>query len=781
MGRETAARVRVDIRMKRVRGVLRRHLSPLAGDTMSSLNLPPVRMGLLAKLNLLTVGLIFITAIAITTFYYVQQWRNEEQDARNQGTAALAIIAELAEYGLYTSNNAYLEQMLGSLGSDPMITYACVLDMKQAPLAERRFGNTPPKAVLPPMPGIELPVPGRVVWHEVNMDGRKFIELVTTVGTGTGPSKFGGAALPSTTVPGAKAEPLGIIRLGMTLDHQRRQFREQLIGAVGVIALLVLFAIFATLLLTRRLVAPMRRLMRAARAVGAGRLDVYVPAHSSDELGLLTHTFNHMTQKLSESQLEVANYQRTLEEKVAQRTRELEIATAQAYKLAQHDILTGLPNRSLLNQRLKQILAQSQRDGTQVACIFLDFDHFKRINDTLGHDAGDQLLQAIAQRLTGAVRESDTVARLGGDEFVVILPGLDPEQASFEVMTVLNRVREAFNSAFRLADQAPTLTCSAGVALYPIDARDGVELIKQADTAMYAAKDAGRNSYRFFTADMNARVQMRLQLETDMRRGLMDDEFFLVYQPQIEMQTGRPCGVEALLRWRDPERGVIAPADFIPIAEESGMIQALGARVLRDACRQVVQWHRQNMPLRLSVNLSVQQLQHDSWLSVVQDALSGSGLSPQYLDLEITESVIITHPEKAVATLVSLKQMGVSITIDDFGTGYSSLSYLARLPIQSVKIDQRFIHGLEMNRNDEAITQAIIALSHSLGLRCIAEGVETAAQYNFLKSHGCEEAQGFLIARPLAALELHSWWRIQERLLDNGNRQPDLWQRAVDA
>ncbi len=768
------------MQMKRMRGALRRHLSPLAGDTVSSLNLPPVRMGLLTKLNLLTVGLIFITALAITTFFYVQHWRNEEQDARNQGTSALAIMAELAEYGLYTSNSAYLEQMLESLGSDPMITYACVLDMKQAPLAERRYGTGPPKSALPPLAGIVLPAPGQVVWHEVSLEGRRFIELVTTVGPGTRPRAFGGAALP-VAAEGAAAEPLGIIRLGMTLDNQRRQFREQLVGAVGVVGLLVLFAIFATLLLTRRLVAPMRRLMRAARSVGSGRLDVYVPAHSSDELGLLTHTFNHMTQKLSESQLEVANYQRTLEEKVAQRTRELEVATAQAYKLAQHDILTGLPNRSLLNQRLKQILAQSQRDGTQVACIFLDFDHFKRINDTLGHDAGDQLLQAIAQRLTGAVRESDTVARLGGDEFVVILPGLDPEQASFEVMMVLNRVREAFNSAFRLADQAPTLTCSAGVALYPIDARDGVELIKQADTAMYAAKDAGRNAYRFFTADMNARVQMRLQLETDMRRGLMDDEFFLVYQPQIEMQTGRPCGVEALLRWRDPERGVIQPADFIPIAEESGMIQALGARVLRDACRQVVQWHRQNMPLRLSVNLSVQQLQHDSWLSVVEDALASSGLSSKYLDLEITESVIITHPEKAVATLVKLKQMGVSITIDDFGTGYSSLSYLARLPIQSVKIDQRFVHGLETNRNDEAITQAIIALSHSLGLRCIAEGVETAAQYNFLKSHGCEEAQGFLIARPLPALELHSWWRIQERLLHDGNRQPDLWQRVADA
>jgi EAL domain-containing protein (putative c-di-GMP-specific phosphodiesterase class I) len=321
----------------------------------------------------------------------------------------------------------------------------------------------------------------------------------------------------------------------------------------------------------------------------------------------------------------------------------------------------------------------------------------------------------------------------------------------------------------------PTLTSSIGVSMYPLDATDPGTLIKQADTAMYAAKDAGRNAYRFYTADMNARVQLRLQLETDMRRGLMDDEFFLVFQPQIDMKTGRGCGVEALLRWRDPQRGIIAPSDFIPVAEESGMIQTLGARVLRDSCKQVMQWHRQGILLRLSVNLSVQQLQHDSWLSIVEDALASSNLPPQYLDLEITESVIITYPEKAVQTLVFLKQMGVSITVDDFGTGYSSLSYLTRLPIQGIKIDQRFVHGLEKNANDEAITHAILALSDSLGLRCIAEGVETQAQLEFLRRSGCEEAQGFLFTRPLEASQLRAWWRAREDSLARDTRQPDLW------
>ena len=273
---------------------------------------------------------------------------------------------------------------------------------------------------------------------------------------------------------------------------------------------------------------------------------------------------------------------------------------------------------------------------------------------------------------------------------------------------------------------------------------------------------------------MNTRVQARLQLETDMRRGIVDNEFFLVYQPQVEMRTGRAAGVEALLRWRDPVRGVIAPSEFIPVAEESGMIQALGARALREACRQVMQWHRHDMPVRLSVNLSVQQLQHDRWVSIVADALRASGLPPQYLDLEITESVIITHPEKAVETLVKLKDMGVSMTVDDFGTGYSSLSYLARLPLQGVKIDQRFVDGLGHDRGSEMITQAIIALSHSLGLRVVAEGVETDAQFTFLKKHGCDEAQGYLISRPLEAPQLRAWWRLQADHLREADRRTGL-------
>jgi len=755
-----------------------------ATDSASTLSLPRVRMGLLTKLNLLTIGLIFLTAIGTTGFYVWQQWRDETADLRQRGASALAMLTELSEFGLYNNNRAYLEAILASLSTEGDIAYAAVVDRKGETMAVRRITDALGPAGPPPTPAdVPLPAAGSTSAADVTIRGRRYIELIAPVSgtkivtamglTEASPDASGTATALAQPVTG---NTLGYVRLGMTFDRLNQQFRKHLIGALSVIALLIGLTIGATFLLTRGLVAPMHRLMRAARAVGAGKLDVFVPPRSSDELGSLTHAFNHMTQRLSESQAEVANYQRTLEEKVAQRTHELEIATAHAYKLAQHDILTGLPNRALLNQRLKQILALSQRNGAHVACLFLDFDHFKRINDTLGHDSGDQLLQAVSQRLLTAVRESDTVARLGGDEFVVILPGLDPAHATFETMTVLARIRESFLTPFKLADQTPTLTCSIGVSMFPLDANDTVTLIKQADTAMYAAKEVGRNAYRFYTADMNARVQARLQLETDMRRGLLQNEFFLAYQPQVDLQTGRTRAVEALLRWRDPSRGVIPPTEFIPIAEESGMIHALGARVLRDACRQLVAWHRIGMMLRLSVNLSVQQLQHDGCLAVVDEALRASGLAPQYLDLEITESVIISHPEKAVATLVKLKERGISITIDDFGTGYSSLSYLARLPIEAIKIDQRFVHGLEHTSNDVAITQAIIALSHSLGLRVIAEGVETRAQYAFLKNHGCESAQGFLIGRPLEEKDFLAWWKAQQEETRSGELQPDMWQ-----
>lgn len=700
-------------------------------------------LGLRAKLNLLTIALIVATAAGIAAYLVRQELREARVKLETEGVAILSLLSEAGELPMYTKNRSQLTQILDSLSLNQDIAYAVAVDAERTELVRRLFTVNE----LPGFPNypVETQI-GRIQSTYVTADGKRILELFAPILGNRGGSGE------------TRSETIGFVRLGLSPEQLDARANAYLTGALMVTVFVVLIGVALTLLLTRRILAPVRNLTEAAEAVGRGDLRIRVPETRSNEFAVLTNTFNQMTARLAASQASVEDYQHTLEEKVEQRTRELQTATARAFKLAQQDILTGLPNRVLLNQRLQQILALAKREHQQVAVLFLDFDHFKRINDTLGHDSGDQLLQQVAQRLSATIRESDMVARLGGDEFVLVLTGLNMAQSAHELLQLVERVRGAFGTPFSVNGQDLSLTVSIGVSMFPDDAIDAPSLIKQADTAMYAAKEQGRNSYRFFTADMNTRIQARLQLENSLRRALANQEFFLVYQPQIDMATGLPVGVEALVRWQDPEHGEIQPNDFIHVAEESGLIHPIGTWVLETACRQGREWADQDMLLRMSVNVSVRQLEQDTWVDVVKNALRVSRLAPSYLDLEITESVIISNADKAVATLSRLKQMGVTLTMDDFGTGYSSLYYLTRLPLNNIKIDQKFIRGLDHDRNDEAITHAIIALSHGLGMRVIAEGVETPSQYRFLQQQGCAEAQGFYIGRPMTAAALKVWW-----------------------
>ncbi|MEO7760770.1 MAG: EAL domain-containing protein [Casimicrobiaceae bacterium] len=700
------------------------------------------RLALRTKLSLLTALLIVVTAAGIAGYLIRQEQREARATLEAEGVAVLSLLSEASVQPIALGNRALLAQIFESLTPNRNIAYVAALDAKRVVLGSRayRIRSLPVSPKYPDEKQID-----QIQSTYVQAEGKKSLELFAPVSSNRRDAS-------------AKPETVGYLRLGLSQDHVDEHTTTYLLSAllIGGIVLLLGFGLIG--LLTRRVLAPVGVLTGAAEAVGRGDLRVRVPETRSVEFGVLTGKFNEMTSRLAASQASVEEYQHTLEEKVEQRTRELQTATARAYKLAQQDILTGLPNRVLLNQRLQQILALAKREQQQVAVLFLDFDHFKRINDTLGHDTGDQLLQQVAQRLSSTMRESDLVARLGGDEFVLVLTGLNMAQSAHELMQLVERVRQTFNSPFSVKGQDLSLTVSIGVSLFPDDGIDAPSLIKQADTAMYAAKEQGRNAYRFFTADMNAKIQARLQLENALRRALANDEFYLVYQPQIDMATGLPVGVEALVRWSDPERGEIQPNEFIPVAEESGLIHQLGAWVLLTACMQCREWADHDMLLRMSVNVSVRQLEQDTWVDVVRNALNVSRLAPSYLDLEITESVIISNADKAVATLSRLKQMSVTLTMDDFGTGYSSLYYLTRLPLNNIKIDQKFIRGLDHDRNDEAITHAIIALSHGLGMRVIAEGVETPSQYRFLQKQGCEEAQGFYIGRPMTAPALKVWW-----------------------
>jgi diguanylate cyclase (GGDEF)-like protein/PAS domain S-box-containing protein len=442
--------------------------------------------------------------------------------------------------------------------------------------------------------------------------------------------------------------------------------------------------------------------------------------------------------------------------------RDVSAARAMAEQIAhsaEHDLLTGLPNRLLLNDRVGQAIAMAQRHRGKVALLFLDMDGFKHINDSLGHSAGDKLLQSIANRLTDCVRAPDTVSRQGGDEFIVLLQEVKaPEDVAIAVKRLLKSLAETYSTGQRNLH----ITASIGVSLYPDDGLDAETLIKNADTAMYQAKENGRQCYQFFKSEMNVKAVERQSIEEDLRRALERKEFSLHYQPKIDLKTGAITGAEALLRWAHPTRGSIPPLQFIPIAEDSGLILPIGAWVMREACRQARVWRDAGLTLAtMAVNVSAVQFRNENFLDDLFAAVAETGLDPKYLELELTESVLMKHTDLAASILKILRGKGVQVSVDDFGTGYSSLSYLQKFPLDALKIDQSFVRWITTNPNEATLVSAIIHMGQSLHLRVIAEGVETAEDLAFLKAHNCDEAQGYYFSRPVPAgqfaklLEVH--------------------------
>jgi len=430
--------------------------------------------------------------------------------------------------------------------------------------------------------------------------------------------------------------------------------------------------------------------------------------------------------------------------------RDVSAARAMAQQMilsAERDFLTGLPNRMLLNDRISQAIAMAPRRMSKVALLFLDLDGFKHINDSLGHPVGDKLLQSVAKRLVGCVRGSDTVSRQGGDEFVVLLSELHYiEEAAISARRMLKAVAEAHS----IDQQDLHITTSIGVSIYPDDGRDAETLIRNADTAMYQAKENGRQTYQFFKPAMNVRAVERQSVEESLRRALKRQEFTLQYQPKIDLGTGAMTGAEALLRWIHPTRGLVSPATFIPVAEDCGLILPIGAWVLREACTQAREWLDKGLHLStIAVNVSAMEFQDDNFLHGLFDILGETGLDPGYLEIELTESVLMKRAESAAVILQTLRDRGVKIAIDDFGTGYSSLSYLRKFPVDVLKIDRSFVRQISNTGDDTVIVTAVIGMAHNLGLRVVAEGVETLEELEFLRAHQCDEAQGFYFSRPL--------------------------------
>jgi diguanylate cyclase (GGDEF)-like protein/PAS domain S-box-containing protein len=416
--------------------------------------------------------------------------------------------------------------------------------------------------------------------------------------------------------------------------------------------------------------------------------------------------------------------------------------------LAYYDALTGLPNRTLLQDRLTKALASARRRKDKVALLFLDLDRFKDINDSLGHSVGDLVLKEVAERLKKWAREQDTVARLGGDEFLIVLTAV---KDACDAAIAAERLMDAMIAEFVVRGHPLMVSCSLGISIFPEHGAESETLIKNADAAMYSAKESGRKNFRFFANDMNAQAVERLTLENGLRLALDKKELFLVYQPQIEIATGRIIGLEALLRWQHPELGLVPPDKFIRIAENSGLIMPIGEWVLRTACSQTRKWQDEGLlAVPVAVNVSAVQFRQEGFCELIRRVLQETGLPPQYLELELTESLLVANAELMLSVVRELKAMGLKLAIDDFGTGYSSLSYLRQFPVGKLKIDRSFIRDVAVNPDDAAITTAIISMAKSLNLKVIAEGVEDEAQMTFLRAHQCDEIQGYYFSKPLA-------------------------------
>jgi diguanylate cyclase (GGDEF)-like protein len=546
---------------------------------------------------------------------------------------------------------------------------------------------------------------------------------------------------------------------------------DRLTWFLGIVAIVLVSSLLLTFVLSAQLqriiTDPLLRLSTIARRISTEKnFSLRVAGRSKDELGHLIGDFNTMLNEIQTRDDQLKTYQAELEKRVAMRTRELEVANielasskeqaeAAAKRMeyhAHHDSLTGLPNRTLLNDRLMTGLAQARRQQSMLALLFLDLDRFKIINDSLGHSIGDQLLKVISGRLKNCLREGDTIARLGGDEFMVLLPDI---KSASDAGKIGAKIVKSLTEPVACQGHELHITTSIGISVYPFDGADAETLVKHADISMYRAKEIGRNKMVFYTAEMNAGSRKKLALETNLRTALEKAQFHLVYQPKVDITRNTIIGVEALLRWNHPTMGYISPLEFIPIAEESGLIIPIGEWVLRTAFRELRELHDAGFgELTMAVNLSSAQLSRPGFENIVADALFDSGISADKAELEVTENVAMRNIDSAIITLEKLKSKGMSIAMDDFGTGYSSLGYLRKLPIDTVKIDRSFVREIPHSKEDTLIAQTIIAMAYSLNLSLVVEGVENVKQLNFFRQQGCHVVQGYLFSKPVSAPEI---------------------------
>lgn len=704
-----------------------------------------LRSGLATRLNLVMLIIVILAVGATNLSIYVISAGAAQSALQKRGEILVSTLAANAEYALFTRDPHALTQLVELLIRDDAFEYAEVIDPTGKSLA---FVSTEVhEKHAPSSEGLDLTDTQGI---RIREDTRGVLDYLVAVHAGAGAFRLENDPLPS-----AADEVIGFVRIGVH-QHLFSQILEKAIRTTLLSSLLILaVALVLAMWFTGRITSPLRRLTLAAREVASGKLDMELPVKAGGELGELARSFSYMVDGLRESQARVIDYQKLLEERVRSRTEELQHATHKVEQLAHHDTLTGLVNRAAMAQRLTQLLREAERRAFRVGILFLDLDKFKRINDSLGHAAGDQVLQQAAERLRMCVRASDLVARFGGDEFVILA---SLENADFAVELLGERILNAFEAPFLIAGQTFRLNINVGVALYPRDGTEAGSLLKHADMALYAAKEEGRGGLCFFVPDMGQRIVDRITLEEGLQRALANSEFVLDYQPQLDIQTGVLVGAEALIRWEDPVRGRIPPGDFIPLAESSGMIVEIGRWALREACHQAAVWQRTGTGVtRIAVNISARQFEQADFVELVAEVLRETGLPPATLELELTESVFVSNTDDALESMRRIKALGVQLALDDFGTGYSSLAYLSRMPIDVIKIDRSFVQAALNDDSARSIVRAILALAWGLERRTIAEGVETFEQFEMLREAGCHEIQGFWLSRPCSSQALEAF------------------------
>ncbi len=711
-----------------------------------------IRISLAAKFNLLTIVLILAASVGVSVFMIRSEMQNYYRDLLNHGDTIADTTARNCEYGIFTEDRESLFRIVDGLSAASDIAYLAVLKKNGRPLVSKAFKRG---LVLPKSPFGDVRKAGGPLHLDFidDQDGLRYTEILFPVVS----NAAGGISDILLKNPHAqsKIKVIGYLRLGVTHEGLKKRVRELLESTILFTTFLVLLGSGLTVIMTKRITSPLNKLKSATQDISLGKFDSPVDLSTHDELSELARSFDDMRNNL-----------KTYRGQVEERTAELTAANLRlveevnARKLAEeqlkhdafYDTLTGLPNRALFTDRLVHAIAiGKRRKDFFFAVLFLDLDRFKVINDSLGHLIGDQLLVALGQRLVTCLRPDDTVARLGGDEFAILL--MDTSGLGNAVY-IANRIKGELTAPFIVAGHEVFASASIGIALNSAEYDLPEQILRDADTAMYRAKMGGRSNYAVFEEGMHANAVERLRLETDLRKAIERNEIFAYYQPIVSMKTRRIIGFEALARWQHPERGLISPDDFVPIAEETGMIVSIDRLVLREACLQMRAWLERlpGNPIEfISVNLSNKQMALPDVVKHVAQVLNETGLVPKYLKLEITESVIIENPETASAMLSQLRALGVQLYIDDFGTGYSSLNYLHRLPINGFKIDRSFIRRMGVHGENQEIIRTILLLARDLHVEVIAEGIETELQLEQIKSLNCEYWQGYLFSKPVAS------------------------------